>query len=156
VQSGEKTFNKRVLIAVDNSENARRAVSYVAQLLGGIDGFDVTVLHIRPEVEDDYFADAAARDAWLKQYEVKVGGMLDEYRQILIQAGFEAGRVSVLSHSRHCPSMAECILADRDKLECDTMVVGRQGVSRSQEFLFGSVSSKIVTHAKNCTVWVVE
>jgi nucleotide-binding universal stress UspA family protein len=35
-------------------------------------------------------------------------------------------------------------------------VVGRQGLSRSEEFLFGSVSSKIVNHARNCTVWVVE
>lgn len=26
---------------------------------------------------------------------------------------------------------------------------------RKEEFLFGSVSSKIVSHARNCTVWVV-
>jgi hypothetical protein len=34
-------------------------------------------------------------------------------------------------------------------------VVGRQGISRKERFLFGSVSSKIVTHASDCTVWVV-
>jgi RNA polymerase-binding transcription factor DksA len=27
---------------------------------------------------------------------------------------------------------------------------------RSEEFLFGSISSKIVTHGGSCTVWVVE
>jgi nucleotide-binding universal stress UspA family protein len=52
--------------------------------------------------------------------------------------------------------MAECILMEREKLRCDTIVVGRQGLSRSEEFLFGSISSKIVTHAHHCTVWVVE
>jgi nucleotide-binding universal stress UspA family protein len=52
--------------------------------------------------------------------------------------------------------MAECILSERDETEYDTIVVGRQGISRNEEFLFGSVSSKIVTHARNCTVWVVE
>jgi hypothetical protein len=31
----EHTFNKNILIAVDESENARRAVLYVAQLLEG-------------------------------------------------------------------------------------------------------------------------
>ncbi|MCU0614320.1 MAG: universal stress protein [Desulfobacterales bacterium] len=35
-------------------------------------------------------------------------------------------------------------------------MVGRKGVSRSEAFLFGSVSSKIVNHAENCTVWVVQ
>jgi len=36
-----------------------------------------------------------------------------------------------------------------------TVAVGRRGVSKAEEFLFGSVSSKIVHNAKNCTVWVV-
>ena len=30
-----------------------------------------------------------------------------------------------------------------------------RGLSRKEEFLFGSVSSKIVGHARNCAVWVV-
>ncbi len=32
-------YNKNILIAVDESENARRAVSYVSQLLTGVKGF---------------------------------------------------------------------------------------------------------------------
>ena len=52
--------------------------------------------------------------------------------------------------------VAACILAERDETEYGTLVVGRQGLSRSEEFLFGSISSKIVSHARNCTVWVVE
>jgi len=82
--------------------------------------------------------------------------MLEGYSQILIRAGFRPNDVSVSSPLRYCPSMAECILAERDETEYGTLVVGRQGLSRSEEFLFGSISSKIVSHARNCTVWVVE
>ena len=32
----EKVFNKKIVIAVDESDNARRAVSYVGQLLKGV------------------------------------------------------------------------------------------------------------------------
>ena len=42
VENEEKVFNKNILIAVDESNNARRAVSYVGQLLGGLVGFKVT------------------------------------------------------------------------------------------------------------------
>lgn len=35
------------------------------------------------------------------------------------------------------------------------MVIGRRGVSKAEEFLFGSVSNKLVYHAKAHTVWVV-
>jgi nucleotide-binding universal stress UspA family protein len=151
----QKRFNKNILVAVDDSENARRAVSYVGQLLGGIPGFKVTVLHVIPEAEEDYFPTEAEKEQWLSQYKRKVDAMLENDRQMLLQAGFNPKDVSVRSSLRYCPSMAECILAERDQTQYDTIVVGRQGVSRSEEFLFGSISSKIVTHARSCTVWVV-
>jgi nucleotide-binding universal stress UspA family protein len=152
----ERVFNKNILIAVDDSDNSRRAVSYVAQMLGGVGGFKVAVLHVLTEAEEDYFSTPEEREKWFSQYTKKVEAMLEDYRQILLQGGFDSEDVSVRSPVRYCPSMAECILAERDTTQYHTLVVGRQGLSRSEEFLFGSVSSKIVNHAKNCTVWVVE
>ncbi|MDL1980199.1 MAG: universal stress protein [Deltaproteobacteria bacterium] len=152
----ELVFNKNILIAVDESENARRAVLYVARLLEGAEGFSVTILHVINEPEEDYFPTTDEKEKWLSQYKKKVDKMLEDYRQILIQKGFDRSAVSVRSTLRYCPSMAQCILEERDETEYSTVVVGRQGLSRSEEFLFGSVSSKIVNYARNCTVWVVE
>jgi len=153
---GKKVFNKNILIAVDDSDNSHRAVSYVAQLLGGIPGFKVSILHVISEAEEDYFPTKAEEEKWIAQYKQRVNTMLKDYRQVLIDAGFDSDAVTVRSPVRYCPSMAQCIMEERDQTRYDTIVVGRQGVSRSEEFLFGSISSKIVTHAKNCTVWVVE
>lgn len=155
MSGSEIKINKNILIAVDESDNARRAVSYVGQLLGGLPGFKVTVLHVIPDPEEDYFPDQQEKDKWLARTKQKVDSMLVDYRQILINAGFAEDDVSTRSTLRYCPSMAECILAEREETYFDTIVVGRQGVSRSEEFLFGSISSKIVNHAENCTVWVV-
>ena len=152
----EHTFNKNILIAVDESENARRAVLYVAQLLEGVKGFRVTILHVINEPEEDYFPTTDEKEKWLSQYKKKADKMLEDYRQILLQRDFDQSAVSVRSTLRYCPSMAQCILEERDETEYSTVVVGRQGLSRSEEFLFGSVSSKIVNYARNCTVWVVE
>jgi len=154
--NSEKNFNKNILIAVDESENARRAVSYVGQFLAVIKGFKVLILHVIRQPEEDYFPTSSEKDQWLDQYKLKVDAMLKDYRQILIRAGFVPEDVSVRSTLRYCPSLAECILAERDQTGYSTIVVGRQGLSRSEEFLFGSVSSKIVNHARDCTVWVVE
>lgn len=152
----ETIFNKNILIAVDESENARRAVSYVAQFLRSVGGFKVTILHVIPQPEEDYFPTSAEKEKWLSQYKQKVDAMLEEYRQILLRQCLAPNDISVRSALPYSPSMAECILAERDKAEYGTIVVGRRGLSRSEEFLFGSVSSKIVNHARNCTVWVVE
>ena len=154
--NSEKNFNKNILVAVDESENARRAVSYVGQFLAVIKGFKVLILHVIRQPEEDYFPTSSKKDQWLDQYKLKVDAMLKDYRQILIRAGLVPEDVSVRSTLRYCPSLAECILAERDQTGYSTIVVGRQGLSRSEEFLFGSVSSKIVNHARDCTVWVVE
>lgn len=151
----ERNFDKNILIAVDTSENSRRAVAYVARVLGGIEGFHATLLHVIPDPEEDYFASESEKDAWLASYHSKTHAVLQEYRDMLTAAGFPAAAVDLHTPRRYCPSMAECILSEREKRAYATIVVGRQGLSRKEEFLFGSISNKIVNHARDCTVWVV-
>jgi len=149
-------INRNILIAADESENAQRAVTYVGKLLGGIKGFKVAVLHVIREPEEDYFPKGVDKDQWYNEYRQHVDHMLEKYRNMLIDAGFNPEDVSIRSTVRYCPSMAECILAERDKTEYSTLVVGKRGLTHKEEFLFGSISGKIVRIAKNCTVWVVE
>lgn len=148
-------FNRNVLLSVDDSENARRAVDYVAFMLGGLEGFRVTLLHVIAEPEEDFFAKIEEKDAWLDNYQKKIESLLAEYRHQLIAAGFPEAAVQTRSPRHHCPSIAECILLELDRTAYGTIVVGRRGLSRKEEFLFGSVSSKVVGHARNCAVWVV-
>lgn len=149
-------LNKNILIAVDDSDNSRRAVQYVGYLLGNMKGVHVTLLHVIPEPDEDYFPEDEQKHLWLKKYREKLEAILDEYAQMLVADGFTEDAVEKRLPLRYCPSMAECILAERDERQYGTIVVGRQGLSRKEEFLFGSISSKIVNHARRCTVWVVE
>ena len=148
-------FSRTVLLAVDDSENARRAVDYAGTMLSGIKGVRVTLLHVISAPEEDQFAQAEEKARWLDQYRKRIKGVLEDYRQRLVAAGFSGGDIQTHTPLRFCPSIAECILAERDASGYGTIVVGRQGLSRKEEFLFGSVSSKIVSHARNCAVWVV-
>lgn len=148
--------NRNILIAVDTSENSRRAVQYVAGMLGGIKEFKVSILHIIQEPEEDEFAVEEEKEKWFVTHRQEADRLLEEYRQILLEAKFAPEDVVTRSTLRYCPSMAECILAERDVLEYNTLVVGRKGLSLKEEFLFGSTSGKIVRIARNCTVWVVE
>jgi nucleotide-binding universal stress UspA family protein len=152
----EERFNKNILIAVDESDNSRRAVTYVGQLLGGIEGFSVMLLHVINEPEEDFFPSDAEKQEWVEKQHERITTQLAAYKQMLVDSGFDEDSVNTRSTLRYCPSMAQCILAEREAAAFSTIVVGRQGLSRSEEFLFGSISSKIVNHARNCTVWVVE
>ena len=149
-------YNKKILLAVDESENSRRAVSYVAQMIGGLEGFCVIFLHVINAPEDDYFPCRAEQEKWIREYQLKMDRLLEEYRKIMVLEGFNPQALSLKTTRCYRPSIAECILDEQKRLDCSTIVVGKHGLSRSEEILFGSISSKIVNHAKNCTVWVVE
>lgn len=148
--------NSHIVIAVDGSENSRRAVAYVGELLGGLKGFTVTLLHVIHAPEEDFFSSPQERERWVKSGRKKVERWIAEYRDMLIAGGVDAGDVSIRTVERDGPSLAQLILAEMTFLEAGTIVLGRQGLSRKEEFLFGSVSKQIVSHARNCTVWVVQ
>ena len=148
--------DRHVLVALDRSENAKRAVLYVADFLGGVPGFRVTLLSIVPEPSEDYFETGEERKAWIEEHSSVAEKMLRNYRDVLIQSGFSEDKVVVRVDIRNCPSIADCILDDQKKLGCCTIVLGRRGISKKEEFLYGSTSSKVLHSGKNCAVWVIE
>ena len=148
--------DRHVLVAVDGSENAKRAVLYVSDFLGGVPGFRVTLLTIVPEPSEDYFADDEERKAWIKEHNSEAEKTLKNYRKVLIGSGFSEDKVMMMVEVRSCPSIADCILDDQKKLGCCTIVLGRRGISKKEEFIYGSTSNKILHSGKNCAVWVIE
>lgn len=148
--------DKHFLIAVDGSESSKRAVLYVADMVGGFPGFFATILSIIPAAEEDFFDSEEEKAAWTREKLAVAGRLTENYRQIMIQAGFPPEKVRTRACVAGERSFAEVILETRCDLSCCTVVVGRHHKSRTEEFLLGSTSTKLIREAKNCAVWVVE
>ncbi|RJQ23026.1 MAG: universal stress protein [Nitrospiraceae bacterium] len=148
--------DKHLLIAIDHSEDSKRAVLYVAEFLGGFPGFSITLLSIIQVPEEDFFESGEERAAWLKNKSEETDLLLSNYRQILIQSGFPEDKVLIKSCLGDADSLSGMILSFKCDLNCCTVVVGRQHKSKSEEFLFGSISNQLIHEAKNCAVWVIE
>ncbi len=148
--------SRNILIAVDESENAKRAVLYVRDLLAGLSGFHIKLITIIPEPSEDYFASETERTQWVKDKQDSFQGILKEYSMLLHEAGFREEDVTLYVMMKECTSIAECILREQEKLSCGTVVIGRRGISKKEEFIFGSTSSKILHTARDCAVWVIE
>lgn len=151
---GEK--DRHLFVAVDESENSKRAVLYVADFLGGFPGFRVTLFHVISLPQEEFFSNEEEREKWIKDHQAKATDFLERYRQVLIQSGFPEEKVAFKTYSSDKSPVAECILEEHKKLESCTIVLGRHGKSRQDEFLFGSVTNRIIHLAKKCSVWVVE
>ena len=84
------------------------------------------------------------------------GEMLERYRRMLVEGGFSEARVTTELIESGSEPVADVILRAHENLGTCTVVVGRREKSRQEEFLFGSVSSRIVKNARRCSVWVIE
>jgi nucleotide-binding universal stress UspA family protein len=150
------TGGKRILVAVDESENSRMALLYVADFLGGFPGFRVILISVLSVPEVDFFESEDARKNWIKVKHTELLEMLERYRQILIQSGFGEDEVLTKLILTKDKPVSLVILEMQEKYNACTLVVGRKGVSRKEEFLFGSVSNRLMHKATRCAVWVVE
>ena len=148
---------RHLLTAVDESENSKRAVMFLADFFSDSQNIFITLLSIIPEPSEDFFPSEAARQAWLQEKEAGMQKHLTVYKEILLGAGFPDARIAIrLSIRPGTISIGDAILEEQEKLRCCIVVVGRRGITHSEEFVFGSTSSKILHHAKHCAVMVVE
>jgi nucleotide-binding universal stress UspA family protein len=131
----------RVLIAMDGSEHAAMAAVYAADMLPPQRDLSVTLIHILNDASE------SNRD--------RVQSVLEEAQALLVEAGVSRERITIQVRKRQ-EGVARDILKEIDSGGFGTVVVGRRGVSRTEQFLFGSVSSKILQNARGCTVWLVD
>jgi nucleotide-binding universal stress UspA family protein len=147
---------RHLLLAVDESENSRRAVLYVADFFGDYRDVFITLLTILPEPSEDFFPNDEERRQWLAEKEAAVNQRLAEFKQILRGAGFTEGQLETRVVKRPCTSIGDAILDEQEKLRCCIVVMGRRGISHKEEFVFGSTSNRVLHNAKHCAVMVVE
>jgi len=147
---------KHIIVAADETSNGERAVLYVADMLGGLPGFRVTLLYVVVLPPDDVFANEKEMDQWVDHETRKGMELVHKYRDLLIQAGFVPEKVATEVVVKRCEALSECILAEVTRLGACTVAVGRRGLTNKEEFLQGSTSSRLLHAAHNCAIWVVE
>lgn len=147
---------RHILIAVDASENSKRAVLFVGDFFGCYPAIRVTILNIIFKPADGFFKSDKEYDEWLAGQQSASEEKLADYRRMLVESGFPAEKVEVKIKVMQGASVASCIIQELEKMKCCTVVIGRRGISKKEEFIFGSTSNRILHDAKKCAVMVIE
>lgn len=157
---------RRVLVPIDASEGALQAVRYVGKMLGGVKDVHVTLFHAMRGLDvfmqgfGESFVLSHDRD-WLTRVdqelleaEKEMDRFFDQARGVLVGAGLDGERVAT-KLVKGVSSRAGAVINEAREGGYGTVVMGRRGLSRIQEFFMGRVSSKVIQMAKGLTVWVV-
>jgi len=164
VVGGSPTVGK-LLLAVDSSEETLGIFDYVAAMLESTE-CQVTLLHVLRGFE---FLSAGYEGSLLsteevidfgdlkdefKQSEKAIQEVFEKFREKFVKAGLERERVTTKIVTG-APSRAKAIVEEAKAHGYGTIVVGRRGLSRVEEFFMGRVSSKVMQLAKEMAIWVV-
>ena len=155
-------MGEKILIAMDDSENAMRAVAYVST-------------HFRPEYAVTLFsvlADTAglgdmnspaltplfrSQQSAFCQLEDKKRGLVKEAcaraKEILVGAGWDGQRVQVKIEAKQ-KGVAQDIVREAEQSQ-SLIVLGKRGLTGIREFFMGSTSQKVIQLAKEASVLVV-
>ena len=153
---------KKILIAMDDSENAQRAVALVARLfspdqevtLFSVLADTATLCDMNSPALTPYFKSGQQSFCALEDEKKKlVVDAMDHARTLLIEAGFDSTHIHLKRQTKK-RGIARDIVAEAGE-GYEMVVLGRRGVSAIKEFLMGSISQKVMHLLKEGSVLIV-
>ncbi|MGM0427706.1 MAG: universal stress protein [Thermodesulfobacteriota bacterium] len=156
-------MEKKILIAIDDSENAKRAVEFVATAFTPAHRATVySVVLSTPAICDlnspgltPYFMSQKAAFCQVEdQQKALMETALKKAKETLVKAGFSSDVVRTKLETEK-KGVARAIL-EEIRTGYDVVVLGRKGVGRVQEFFMGSVSQKVLHSARDVSIVLVD
>jgi len=166
-------LNKRILVAIDDSEASNRALTYLATWLRGKNDFCVRLFHVLrplpPELlefpgsenltEEEKLAEEkkTAQARWLEAAEDAARPVFTKAKTILQTAHVPTDNVETqVAATESGRDVVTAILEEAEGSRCRTVVVGRKSFSWFQELFQYHVGDDLVRRSQGLTVWIVE
>ncbi len=153
--TGNTSFRKKLLIAIDGSLSSLQAVDFIIDHLSPEDA-SIGLIHVIRGIED-LTGPSPGIDipsTFLEAAQSAMNNLLYEIKEKFVQAGFAGSHVEtkIITGVR---SRAEAIRDTAVTEGYDTIVIGRKGISQIQDFSMGRVCSKIIQISESLNVWVI-
>ncbi len=158
---------KKMLIAIDDSPNASRAVEYVAQQFAGTGELEIELVHVLPNLPAIFWDEGhilsteekqdrkKVVDKWIADRKARMEPVFKKAVDALTGKGISAGQIATKSLS-DSTDVAESILEEAKDGGYQTIVVGRRGIAAGKNPLIGSITGKIVSQGSGVAITIVE
>jgi nucleotide-binding universal stress UspA family protein len=153
---------KQILVAIDDSENAMRAVEFVADTFT-VDNRVTLFIVVQdtaamcemnsPELTPYFTSQQSSFCLLENKKKALVDKALKKSKTILVDAGFDEENITIKSELKK-NGVARDIVKEAQS-GYNIIVMGKRGVSGIKDFLLGSVSQKVFHLAKDISVLFV-
>jgi nucleotide-binding universal stress UspA family protein len=155
-------MGQKILIAFDDSDNAKRAVEYVARTFSSDNRITLfTVLQDTaalcdmqsPELTPYFKSQQQAFCALEEKKKDIVAAALEKATAILRDAGFDTENIRIKAEPKNKGIARDIAMEARTGY--DLIVLGRRGISSFKDYFMGSISQKVLHLAPEASILVV-
>lgn len=153
---------QKILVAVDDSENAQRAVVFVAKRFATSNPVTLYCVVLdtaalckmdSPELTPIFKSQQASFCVLENKKRELVNAAMKKAKETLLEAGFPSDRVTIKVEDKK-RGVARDILGEAEN-GYDLIVIGRRGLSAVKDFFLGSTAQKVFNGAKDISVLIV-
>ncbi len=149
---GNQPLPGKIMIGVDASESAVRAVHFVSRMLGPPDS-SIMIVNAA-EAPSRKIQNGKAIADIIRERETIMAPVFEKLAKELAQAGFNPDKIEsrVVGGGG---SRAVSLYNEAKAEKCGTLVVGRKGMGQVQEFTMGKIPYKLGQIARTVALWLV-
>ncbi|MBN1847127.1 MAG: universal stress protein [Deltaproteobacteria bacterium] len=154
---GGDVSSSKMMIAIDGSESALRAVDHASFMIGGNPDVTITLLHVSPRLRDYCTIEFDEEDGMIDEVITQgdkrcVDSFYIHAQQRFREAGIKESQVEI-KQAVSTLNIGKTIVEEAKKGGFGTLVIGRRGIDNS--FFMGSVSRHVLYNATDRAVWLV-
>lgn len=148
----------RLLAAIDASKSAYRILDYIGEMFAGRN-ISITLFHATRELglgrpgQNEPF-DTRYEEKWHQLIESKMRFLFDEAILRLTSAGINRDNIGI-KFAQKVVSRAAAIVEEARSGLYGTIIAGRKGLTQANGFMMGRVSYKLIQHAREMAVCIV-
>ncbi len=146
---------QKILVAVDDSNLSDRVVDYVGKVTGGHEDVEICLLQVYPEPPPYFYQEGHNLNEFQAEKESNAQKVFQRLFPVLQGYGLAPDTIQTKCLMADGTSLSKEILMVREEGHFGTLVLGRRGISKAEEFLFGSISTAILRESHDFAVWVV-
>ncbi|MCK4390422.1 MAG: universal stress protein [Desulfobacterales bacterium] len=155
-------MEKKILLPVADCMYSDQAVKYAARICFGAKDVNYTLFNVQPLIPEiliqEANTDARAKaevNELVRSNREAAQRTVEKYQDLMLRQGISEDRINTVTEPRQL-GMAKDILNLAERGRYDAILLGRRGLARTEQFFIGPTAAKVIEHALEIPVWVID
>ena len=144
---------KKAFVAINNTIRSKAVIDYIIDMSLCPEEWHLSLVHIlrSPSASEELMG-----KKFIKEQPARMLDMLEKAKNRLVENGYRPDKIDIKVAQLEYATISEGIIDQYKKEKYDILIIGRKRMSKSEEFVMGDVSIKLIRKLEKAAILVVK